>query len=160
MSPQIISVTIYDFERKPFLAFYIIFLLCSSELFFLQIHGFATFLDLLAIIIIASAAADVADTHVQSEFTFWYILTPCRSHSCICEYACYVAVNVIRACHYAAVESYVCLIINNSIVSDCFRCLTVSVGVTFLVLQAMEIILTFLNGQNNAVYKISSEWKW
>jgi hypothetical protein len=137
-----------------------IFLVCLSELFFLQIHGFATFLDLLAIIIIASAAADVADTYVQSEFTFWHILTPCKSHSYICEYACYVAVDVIRTCHYAAVERYVCLIINNGIVSDCLRRLTVSVGVTFLELQGIEIILPFLDEQNIAVYKISSEWKW
>jgi hypothetical protein len=143
-----------------FSRYYIIFLVCLSELFFLQIHEFANFLDLFAIIIIASAAADVADIYVQSEFTFWHILTPCRSHSCICEYACYVAVDVIRTCHYAAVERYVCLIINNGIVSDCLRYLTASVCVTFLELQAMEIILPFLNEQNNAVYKISSEWKW
>jgi len=69
-------------------------------------------------------------------------------------------VNVIRACHHAAVERYVCLIINNDIIFDYLRCLTVSVDVTFLVLQPMEIISTFFNEQNNAVYKISSEQNW
>jgi len=127
-------------KGNHFSHYYIIFLVCLSELFFLQIHEFATFLDLLATIIIASAATDVADTYEQSEFTFWHILTQCRSHFCICEYACYVAVDVIRTCHYTAVERYLCLIINKGIVSDCLRCLTVSVGVTFLELQAMEII--------------------
>lgn len=140
---QLISVTMHALERKQFFALFH-YIPCVYIRNVLSSNSWVpTVLDLLTIIIIASAAADVAGTYVQSEFTFWRILTPCRSHSCICEYAFCVAVNVIRGCHYAAVERYVCLIINNDIVSDCLRCLTVSVDVTFLVLQPMEIITTF-----------------
>jgi hypothetical protein len=119
LSPQIISVTKYALERKQCFAlfYYIPFVFIRTVLS--SNSWVATFLDLLAIIVIASATADIADTYVQSELTFWRILTPCRSHSWICEYACYVAVNVITACHCAAVERYVFLIINNGIVSDC-----------------------------------------
>jgi hypothetical protein len=147
LSPQIISITMYALERKQFFALFH-YIPCVFIRTVLSSNSWVpTFLDLLAIIIIASAAADLADTYVvyKVEFTFRRILTPCRSHSCICEYACYVAVNVIRARHYAAVERYVCLIINNGIVSDCLICLTVLVDVIFLVLQVMEITSTFLN---------------
>ena len=138
LSPQIISVTTYALERKQFFALFH-YIPCVFIRTVLSSNSWVhTFLDLLTIIIIATAAADVAGTYVQSEFTCWRILTPCSSRSCICEYACYVAGNVIRACHYAAVERYVCLIINNDIISDCLTRLTVSVDVTFLLLQPVD----------------------